>query len=225
MAIPSRSSTARRHSSITLPPNSSYEVLGIGMAGSLGTATTTALTSSNTSPAPGTSITLTATVASSSAAGTVTFLDGNTVLGSANLASGVATYNVTSITQSNHIYTAAYGGSSTYAASTSPSLGVSALTQTTTTLTSSSSSPTPGLEHHLDGDGGEQRCYRHSHIQGRFDDTWDGNTIEWRGNVYGDFDCQRIAQLYGDLRRELHVRIQYLVCGDCYHSRLQRQQL
>ena len=65
-------------------------------------------------------------------------------LGRGTLSSGVATYTVTSIAAGSHSYTAVYGGSSTYATSTSLAVPVTALTATTTTLAASSTSPATG---------------------------------------------------------------------------------
>jgi hypothetical protein len=62
---------------------------------------------------------LTATVVSSSATGTVTFYQGSTVLGTGTLSAGTATTTTTFTTAGIYSLTAAYGGNSTYAASTS----------------------------------------------------------------------------------------------------------
>jgi hypothetical protein len=68
-----------------------------------------------------TSVTFTATVSSpvSTPSGSVRFYDGTTLLGSATLAQGVATYATSSLTVGNHSITAAYGGDSNFLAVTS----------------------------------------------------------------------------------------------------------
>ena len=88
-------------------------------------ATTGTVVSSVASPVFGQSITLTATVVVTAPGtgiptGTVTFLDGATVLGTASLNAGVATFAVSSLSVDTHSITASYGGDTTYMASTSP---------------------------------------------------------------------------------------------------------
>ncbi len=104
-------------------------------------ATTTALSSSVASAAAFQQVTFTATVTATGAkpAGSVTFKDGATALGTATLDStGRATFRYAFATTGAHSITVAYSGSANFLASTSP-----ALTQTinqaatTTTLTSS----------------------------------------------------------------------------------------
>jgi hypothetical protein len=89
------------------------------------TATTTVLASSATSISYGTSITLTATVSSSSATGTVDFYDGTTVVGSAVLSSGTASYVTTTLPIGTDVIKAIYVGDSSYATSTSATVTVS----------------------------------------------------------------------------------------------------
>ncbi len=95
-------------------------------------ATTTAIKSSLNPSAYGQAVTFTATVTLSgeTPAGTVTFKDGTTTLGARTLASGIATFNTTTLTAGAHTITAAYGGDSNFATSTS-----SPLTQTVNTAT------------------------------------------------------------------------------------------
>lgn len=66
-------------------------------------------------------ITLTATVSSSvsTPTGTARFYDGTTLLGSATLASGVATYATSSLSSGSHSITAVYAGDSNYTSVTS----------------------------------------------------------------------------------------------------------
>ncbi len=121
-----------------------------GVSTSTLTPTTTALAASATSITAGQNVTFTATVsASSTPSGTVTFMDGTTALGTGTLnSSGVATYSTTSLAVGSHSITAAYGGNSTFAASTSAATVVTvtapALAATTTTLTASATSVTSG---------------------------------------------------------------------------------
>jgi hypothetical protein len=99
---------------------------------------TTVLTIAPNPPLPGQAITLTATVPPAGtipATGTVTFMDGTTVLGSATLAAGVATYSEI-IPPGKHVFTAGYGGDSNFTSSTSLPLSASTLATPGITLTS-----------------------------------------------------------------------------------------
>ena len=99
---------------------------------------TVALTSSVNPSSLGQSVTFTATVATA-ASGTVTFLDGATVLGTGAVsAAGVATFSTANLTAGTHTITAAYGGNDSYAAATSAPLAqVVGKAPTTITLTQS----------------------------------------------------------------------------------------
>jgi hypothetical protein len=82
---------------------------------------TTNLLASATSVTTGDDVTFTATVAptvtgSPTPSGTVNFLEGSKVLGSADLIDGTAIYTVNGFTAGNHIYTAQYSGDTSYAA-------------------------------------------------------------------------------------------------------------
>lgn len=79
------------------------------------------LTCSPNPAAYGATVTCTATLAGSSAtpAGSVTFYDGTTALGTAILSSGTASYSTSSLAVGSHTITAVYAGSAPYAASTS----------------------------------------------------------------------------------------------------------
>ncbi len=89
-----------------------------------GTATTTTLTASTTTPTEGASVTLTATVSPSAATGTVTFYNDSTSIGTGTLSDGTATLSTTFTTAGAQSLTATYGGSSTYASSTSSTVAV-----------------------------------------------------------------------------------------------------
>ena len=90
--------------------------------------TTTTLTSSINPSAIGQSVTFTATVSSQAASltGSVSFMDGSTVLGGApqllNSTTRIATFTTTSLALGAHVITAVYSGDSTSATSTSASL-------------------------------------------------------------------------------------------------------
>ncbi len=104
------------------------------------TATTTTLKASATSTETATKVTLTATVSPTAATGTVTFYDSSTSLGSATLSSGAAALSASFSTAGSHAVTATYGGSSTYASSTSSAVDI------TVTGTSSCSETREGEE-------------------------------------------------------------------------------
>ena len=86
--------------------------------------TTTTLGSSTASTTYGSIVLLTATVSSSSATGTVTFLNGTTMLGTGTLTSGVATLDSTGLPLGTNSVTAVYSGDSTYKTSTSNTVTV-----------------------------------------------------------------------------------------------------
>jgi prepilin-type N-terminal cleavage/methylation domain-containing protein len=102
--------------------------------------TTITLSSSANPAATGQSVTFTAMVSPTTATGTVTFKDGGTTLGTVTLSGGIATYSTASLSVagSPHSITAAYGGDTNDAGSTS-----SVLSQIVTTVTAAFS-PTSG---------------------------------------------------------------------------------
>ena len=102
-----------------------------------GAYTTTTLSSSDDHQAHGKSVTLTATVSGTGATGTVTFKDGDAILGSSALGNGTATLSTSDLSVGDHSITAVYSGDATFAGSTSPSLG-----QTITAASSAASSKT-----------------------------------------------------------------------------------
>jgi hypothetical protein len=78
---------------------------------------TASITNLSSAPNPSTlgqSVTFTATVTPITATGTVTFTRGATVLGTANLVSGVATFTTSSLPVGSSIITASYGGDANY---------------------------------------------------------------------------------------------------------------
>lgn len=106
-------------------------------------ASTTVLGAGPNPAALGAPVTLTATVsgASGTPSGTVTFRDGATVLGSGTLAAGQATLVTSALTGGSHPLTAAYGGDTTYAPSTSPTVTETVSVPATSTALTASPNP------------------------------------------------------------------------------------
>jgi hypothetical protein len=112
--------------------------------------TITTLTSSLNPAASGQAITFTAAVAGTTTntptpTGSVTFMDGTTILGTASLNSSVqATFTTSSLSVGSHSITAVYGSDANYAASTSSMLTeVVTGSATATTATTLTASPNP----------------------------------------------------------------------------------
>jgi hypothetical protein len=87
--------------------------------------TTTALAAAPNPANVGQSVTFTATVTPSSSGtptGSVSFYDGETLLGNGTLSSGVATYSTSSLSAATHSIIAVYGGDDDYSGSTSSTL-------------------------------------------------------------------------------------------------------
>ncbi len=89
--------------------------------------TTTAVSSSNTNADLNSSVTFTATVTPSvttygAATGTVSFLDGQTVLGTGTLSNGTATYSTSTLAAGTHSITAVYAGGGVFAGSSSSAI-------------------------------------------------------------------------------------------------------
>ena len=84
----------------------------------------------------GTTMTITASV-NSNATGTMTFLDGSTILGTSQITSGIATLSTNGLSVGTHAITAVYSGDSNYNAFTSQPL-TEVVTPTATSLTLSS---------------------------------------------------------------------------------------
>jgi hypothetical protein len=107
--------------------------------------TTTSLAASPNSVIIGQAVALTATVQSTGAtkpAGSVTFLNGNTVLGTGVLnASGVATLSTSSLAVGKYNLSAAYAGNAGCLTSTSPAVSVEITPQVTTTNLVASPNP------------------------------------------------------------------------------------
>ena len=117
-------------------------------------ATSVSVASNNNPSTAGQSVTLSATVTSpqgGTPTGTITFMDGQTVLGTAAVnGMGSATFTVTTLTAGSHSITAIYGGNSTFAASTSSVLTQTVqLAQTFTSLASSLNPSAPAKRSHL----------------------------------------------------------------------------
>jgi subtilase family serine protease len=110
--------------------------------------TTTTLAASPSSPTFGNPVSLTATVLATGVAvpsGAVTFFNGGLSIGVGIVSNGVATISLSSLPAGNNSITVNYGGTSTYAVSTSAALVVTVMpAPTTTTLNSSTSTVTFG---------------------------------------------------------------------------------
>ncbi|MBV9460203.1 MAG: Ig-like domain repeat protein, partial [Bradyrhizobium sp.] len=88
-------------------------------------ATTSTLSSSRNPSEVGQSVTFTATVTSNTGrpvAGTVTFTDGGTTIGTAALAAGVAPLTLATLSRGSHTIVASYAGNANFLPSTSPAL-------------------------------------------------------------------------------------------------------
>ena len=105
--------------------------------------TTTTIDSSPNPSALGQAVQFTATVSSVSASGTVTFIDGSTIIGTAPLSSGTATFSTNALTGGTHLITASYDGDSNNAGSASLALSQAVNRAVTTTSLLSSLNPSP----------------------------------------------------------------------------------
>src|ERR1700728_4506917 len=98
-------------------------VIGCGGSGPISTVTTLAVTP--TSAVQGAPVVFKASVMPSSGSGnptgTVTFADANSVLGTATVSNGAASFSTSSLPLGNHSVIAAYGGDSHFTASSSSS--------------------------------------------------------------------------------------------------------
>ncbi len=108
------------------------------------TNTSVALSSSLNPSTAGSAITFTAVVSPSAATGTVQFLDGATVLGSAPLANGSASFSISSLAAGTHSISADYSGSTTYNAANSSVLSEVVKANTSVALSSSLNPATVG---------------------------------------------------------------------------------
>lgn len=110
-------------------------------------ATTTVLVSSPNPSVFGQPVTFTATVTPAAGGmgtptGTVTFMDGNTVLGTGTLnASGVASFTTTTLSAGGHAITAVYNGDSSFARSSSAAVSQTVNRASTATALTSSLNP------------------------------------------------------------------------------------
>ena len=107
--------------------------------------TSTTISASPTSGAPGTSITISGGVTTTGAGkvvGTVNILDGSTNVGSATLSDGLYTFSTTALTAGTHSITAQYAGNVDYMPSTSSATQVTITGAGTFTLSASPASLT-----------------------------------------------------------------------------------
>jgi len=103
----------------------------------------TTLSSSANPAGSGQSITFTASISPSSATGTVQFLDGAALLGTATVSNGSAAF-VTVLTGGSHSITASYSGNPSFVGSSSVALSQFVRTATATSLVSSATQSTDG---------------------------------------------------------------------------------
>jgi hypothetical protein len=104
-------------------------------------ATTSTLASAPNPSIYGQTVTLTATVAPNTATGTVQFLDGATVLGTAPLSGGTSVLATAALATTIHSITAVYGGDGSYSGSTSAAVMQTVNTAPTVMTPSSSANP------------------------------------------------------------------------------------
>uniref|UniRef100_Q01RF7 NHL repeat containing protein n=1 Tax=Solibacter usitatus (strain Ellin6076) TaxID=234267 RepID=Q01RF7_SOLUE len=107
-------------------------------------ASTVSLASSTNPATAGQSITLTATVTPATATGTVRFVDGSTVLGTAPVTGGSANFSISTLTTDTHSITAVYSGDGDNADSTSTPLSQVVKATVTVALTYSANPATLG---------------------------------------------------------------------------------
>lgn len=106
-------------------------------------ATTATVSSSGSPSTPGQSVKFTANVLPAAAGGTVTFLDGSTVIGTGSLSGGTTSFATASLSLGTHSITVKYGGDTNHAPCTSPAITQEvALAQSVVTLVSSTN-PAP----------------------------------------------------------------------------------
>jgi hypothetical protein len=105
--------------------------------------TSTSVTASPNPATLGQSVTLTASTTSSKGqpGGSITFRDGNSVVGTGRLVNGSATLQISTIRGGAHAITASYGGDSVYAPSTSAALSLTVNAASTQTVLSSNLNP------------------------------------------------------------------------------------
>jgi hypothetical protein len=106
-------------------------------------ASTVTLTSSANPATAGQTLTLTAAISPAAATGSVQFLDGSTVLGTAAVASGTAVFALSTLSANTHAITAVYSGDGTYLGSTSAVLTQAVNKVTTSTALVLSQNPAP----------------------------------------------------------------------------------
>jgi hypothetical protein len=145
LAVGSYNLTAQYSGNASFQPSASGAV-SVTVTGQA-TTTTTSLTASPNPVATGQTLTLTAAVqgtGGTAPAGTVSFLSGSTLLGTATVnSSGAATLTITTLAVGTYSLTAQYSGDATFLASTSAVVSVTVSSQATATTTSLTASPNP----------------------------------------------------------------------------------
>jgi outer membrane protein assembly factor BamB len=115
------------------------------LLGALLPATSTSLSSGPNPSTAGQLVTLSAVVIPATATGSVSFLDGSTLLGSGVLGGGVATFGISTLAPGSHSLTATYTGDATDASSDSASITQIVVPVLTTTTTTLNASPNPSI--------------------------------------------------------------------------------
>ncbi len=118
-------------------------LLGLALVGiAFGQSSSSVSLAASSNPSTyGSSVTFTATVTPSAATGTLTFMDGSTVLGTRNVIGGSAPYSTSTLAAGTHSITAVYSGDANYNSSTSSTLTQTVNTANATVTVSSSSNP------------------------------------------------------------------------------------
>jgi hypothetical protein len=103
--------------------------------------TSLGLSASSISINAGDAVTLTAQLSPASAPGSLTFMDGQTSLGSGSMTNGQSVITTSSLTPGSHNLTAVYTGTGGYASAVSPSVGLTVIAQPLTIQCSASAGP------------------------------------------------------------------------------------
>ena len=157
---------------------------------------TVTLTSSLNPSTFGTSVNFRAALPTD-ATGTVTFLDGATVLGTGTIDFGVATLATSSLAAGTHSITAQYGGDSNYSGAVSTAVSqVVNLASSTVTLVSSLNPSTFGASVTLHGYG-HARSNRDGHLPRWRNVPRHGNDKQWRCHADDQLACSRHAFDHG----------------------------
>ncbi|HTS64549.1 MAG TPA: Ig-like domain repeat protein [Candidatus Acidoferrales bacterium] len=125
----------------TYSGDANYSGASAGLTQTVKAAAAVSLSASSTSITVGQAVTLTATVTPAAATGTVQFLDGATVLGSAAVSSGTAVLSVSTLAVGTHSLTAVYSGDGADTGGTSGAVAVTVSKINTSVTVGSSLNP------------------------------------------------------------------------------------